>query len=661
MYTKPHILYWKWNNDLLNKEILRERTMDIINRSMFDVIYVSLHSVTEENQIASNPEMVESIRECAGILKQHGRKMVLDLAVYYEKEYIRKNPINEKSYLTKYCCGTLDENGCYSEQFKQADGVFLCKCLDFDKDGLFDENTVIDIADKVCVENNTVTINAGTALGGRSFVFYVYKNKDRYDILGDEYKEKWVNICKYVADTPISGIAADEWGVNPALEALSGDIVSTDDIADIVFEGKEDLNRVKFFIEWFVVTDGLFKYYKKMFDSDLKSDLLYFRNSSADKEKGICIVNQYLEVLRKRVVDGEQFLYDMSKKYFGEDSIVLCHPTWWGDELDSNLDIPRNGLDWWEVKKDFAQTDELILMPVRMARTRRCPENLWYNMWYSMRTLDIKTYFRETWINARYGGRTHYLGYECYEPGVVLCLNQKDYLEKCSETEEKIEILNPLQTSRPDSRILMIFGYEAVANWKIADPAETKWNRISANIHNAWKFTKELFDSHYLCELIPSTEIGNGFVDIKDDKISYCGHTYDMLIYIMPEGADKITKELIQRYANVNENLIIVGNTVDFMKGVGLLNTSKTDVEPVLPVLERQGIKRNCGENYCVYEDGSVVFTTDGEKNVGNALKIDQEVCGMKVKFDGEDFLYIKPENDRYTTAFGNCNFIEII
>ena len=63
MYTKPHILYWKWNNDLLDKEILRERTMDIINRSIFDVIYVALHSVTEENQITSNPEMVGSIRE----------------------------------------------------------------------------------------------------------------------------------------------------------------------------------------------------------------------------------------------------------------------------------------------------------------------------------------------------------------------------------------------------------------------------------------------------------------------------------------------------------------------------------------------------------------------------------------------------------------------
>lgn len=37
MYAKPHILYWKWNNDLLDKNILYNCTVDIINRSMFNV------------------------------------------------------------------------------------------------------------------------------------------------------------------------------------------------------------------------------------------------------------------------------------------------------------------------------------------------------------------------------------------------------------------------------------------------------------------------------------------------------------------------------------------------------------------------------------------------------------------------------------------------
>lgn len=660
MNTKPHILYWKWNNDLLDKSVVRKRTMDIIKRSMFDVVYVSLHSVTSDNTVTANPKMVESIKECADILKAHNRKMVLDLAINGESLYIQKNPTTEKAYLAKYCNGTLDENGCYSEKFNKVDGIFCCKCLELDENGFFDKNTLMDITDKVTVENNEVFVNAGADLKGKSIVFYAYKIRPCYDILGDEYKEKWDDICKYVADTGISGIAADEWGLGPEVETPSGNATDFDGIAAMASDKEIDLSKVKFFVEWFVLTDGLFKYYKKAFNSDLKEDLIYFRNNTKDKEKGIKIVNQYLDILRERTADGEQCLYDLSKKYFGEDSIVLCHPTWWGDELDSAFDVLKNGIDWWEVKKDFAQTDELMLMPVRISRTRRCPENLWYNMWYSMRTLDINTYFRETWINARYGGRTHYLGYECYEPGVVLCLNQKDYLEKCSDMEEKIELLNPLQNSRPDSRILMIFGYEAVANWKIADPNEIKWNRVSQNMHNAWKFAKELFESPYLCELVPSTEIKNGFVTIKDNKVNYCGHSYDMLIYIMPEGITEKSKTFVETYANVNENLIVVGDNCGFMKEKSLLNTKATDIEPVISVLREKGIKRNCGKNYCIYEDGSIVFTTDGEKHKGNPLKINEKISGINIKFDGEDFLYVKADGNSFKTAYGKCNNIEI-
>lgn len=64
--------------------------------------------------------------------------------------------------------------------------------------------------------------------------------------------------------------------------------------------------------------------------------------------------------------------------------------------------------------------------------------------------------------------------------------------------------------------------------------------------------------------------------------------------------------------------------------------------------------------NSRVYEDRSVVFTTDGAKNVGNKLKIDTQVCGMNIKFDGEDFLYVKPDNGTYITAGGKCSSIEI-
>ena len=49
-------------------------------------------------------KMVERIKDCATILKNHGRKMVLDLLPYDEVEYMQRNPISEKAYFVKYCC-----------------------------------------------------------------------------------------------------------------------------------------------------------------------------------------------------------------------------------------------------------------------------------------------------------------------------------------------------------------------------------------------------------------------------------------------------------------------------------------------------------------------------------------------------------------------------
>ncbi|MBQ5749102.1 MAG: hypothetical protein IIV87_02980, partial [Oscillospiraceae bacterium] len=85
----------------------------------------------------------------------------------------------------------------------------------------------------------------------------------------------------------------------------------------------------------------------------------------------------------------------------------------------------------------------------------------------------------------------------------------------------------------------------------------------------------------------------------------------------------------------------------------------------------------NCGENYCVFEDGSVTFTTelaknignemtengsyvyDGffVKNVGNRLEIDTVVCGRHIVFRGDDFLYVGADN---TVAYGKKEFLSI-
>ena len=141
---KPHILYWKWNDELLDIETVRKKTYDIINRSIFDLIYVSLHSMSQENRILVSDEVIDSIRECADILNKNGRKLVLDVDIMREVAYFDMFPISEKPYMTRYMEGVLDNHGKLEMVVQESDGVFSVKCVDFDEDGYFIEDTIED-------------------------------------------------------------------------------------------------------------------------------------------------------------------------------------------------------------------------------------------------------------------------------------------------------------------------------------------------------------------------------------------------------------------------------------------------------------------------------------------------------------------------------------
>ncbi len=638
---KPHIIYWKWNDEMLDIDAVRRKTLDITNRSIFDVIYVSLHPMSPENRILCGDKVCNLLKECADILRQHNRKLVLDLDIRCETAYLSQHPTLEKDYMVRCMQGVLDKNGALSVSVPEAEGIFLAKCMDFTEKGFFVESSVVDITDRVSVKNEVIYISAGEAFAGKTVIFFPIRKHLGYDICGDEYKSHRRLMFEKVKNIGISGAATDEWGFFTKVELEAEDNTRNTDEANNVHELKQsgfDLDTAPFVAKWFHISDGLLKYYNQAFDANLKDDLIWFRHSSPDTKKGELIVNRYLYILRSRIADGEASFYNTVKEFFGKDALVMCHPTYWGDELNSNLDNIKNGLDWWEVKRDFAQTDELILIPVRLAMSRKCPENLWYNMWYSMRTLDIKTYFKETWTNARYGGRTHYLGYECYEPGVVLTLKEEDRLEALSEMEEKIEKLNKVQSSRPDSRVLVIFGYEAVSNWKISEPNRLDWARGSKIFTGIWKLTKELFDNHFLCDAVPSYEIDNGNVTIDNNKICYCGHCYDAAVILYPVAASDKTKELLHSFANVHNTAIICDLRNEY---VNLDAFKCNDIKSLCNWLSANGVNGNCGKNYCVFEDGSVTFTCDGENNIKNPLVIDENICGNHIKFNGTDFLYI--------------------
>ena len=81
--------------------------------------------------------------------------------------------------------------------------------------------------------------------------------------------------------------------------------------------------------------------------------------------------------------------------------------------------------------------------------------------------------------------------------------------------------------------------------------------------------------------------------------------------------------------------------------------------DTVSELLEKAGIRRNRSERHTLMEDGSVVFTAEGLKSVGNPLVLNGVYEGHHVRFEGEDFLALR-FGDEMQAAYGAATALSV-
>lgn len=639
----PQILYWKWNIKDLNTGILKNKIKDIYNRSVFNTVYVSLHDIPKERRLLSGTESVEAVRFACSEFLKYGIKMLLDIDIRVEKTGME----NSEYYWLTYGSGKLDSEG--NAQIYIGEGyncVLRCWSVHFGFDGSFSDK--INITGYTSIYGNSLLINAGSDKANKNVIFYIsMKVPEAVDMCTDEALKETECLFKLVKDTGIAGACMDECHFETGNTKVRSSEYKTE-IDDL------DINKVDFFIDRINYCRSISIRYKEKYNMNLEDDLIYLWHIEKGNEwKSISVMNNYINCIRECVEKHESDFYFLTKKYLGKNAFCGVHPTWWGDELDFNMEVFANGLDWWHVKRDYSQTDEACPIYIRNSMARCCSENIWYNMWYSGRTLDIRTYFKETWTNARFGGRTHYLGYECDEPGVVMTMIENGRLEAVSSMEEKIAELNSIQKSRPDSRVLVVFGYESCTNPHISDPKVNRMNRRGKNMYKAFKITKELFEYPYLCEMIPSYEMEGERIDISNGKISYCGHAYDAVVVLYPDGTTEKTINILKQYDKIGK-LMIIGKIIHKSNGVAVEHEMQEeftnyyeDIENakiIIKWLRKNNVKQNAGENFVVFEDGSITITSNGAKSTGNGVFCDE----YDVNEPNADIVFIDRSGSKY-------------
>lgn len=666
----PHIMYWKWDKNILKPGVLEAGIEDIFNRSNFDVHYLSFHHTEVKMR---DPRLLQKIKHFSEALRERECGLVLDIDARDELgEFVDLYP-EECAWFISLEEVKLDENGRASHFIKQSESrrwdvrrmMKAEKIVQAAAVKVVDTNNKVyeqatDVTEKIKLaeqeDGALIEVDLGADYAGWTLVAFPAVRHVMPDYYSPKLYEYFTELYKSVKDYSLLGSGTDEWGASLTLSP-------------------GDLGPVCRHFPW---SEGMDKAYQKQYNESLNQNLLHLFYSEANPAKRHRVINQYISCFRKQIVDNEAWIYDNIKKHFGQEAFVGVHPTWIGSADNFYLETFYNGINWWEVKRDYAQTDEQVIFPIRLALQHRWDSPVWLNMFYT-RNEPIENHIIETWTNACFGGRTHQLSYEA--GGEVHCeFKYEDKLERLWAMEAKIEKLNQVQKSVPDSRIAIIFSMAAISNWALDNNLTGSYTLQHEPMSEVLKFTQVLFERNWLCDLIPDTEIENGSFSLKNGSARYGSQSYDAVVLIQAEMIHKSVLTALQEYSQSKGNLAIMGDCQRFFNGEDAATVfnetqqlatwsrpsfnQKEDLDALETWLETKRIPRNKWDKGCVLQDGSLLFAAKGaDKPTGNALNVDIEYKGQRLVFEGEDFLHLTPEanGNVKNLAFGSAKTLHFM
>lgn len=426
-------------------------------------------------------------------------------------------------------------------------------------------------------------------------------------------------LIRQYAGIPLAGICKDEWGFPPYFPRYADE-----DTHDFWFSE----HRAR---EYTMITGG----------RDLLSDCLLMAKEFKGKqlERQVAI-NHFRALSLKRNVDLEADFYNTVKEVFGPDAAVTVHPTWW-PYPDEN-EMKKNGLDWWAVKRDWAQTDEIVPFAARTALCKKWGSPIWYNMYYTRGFSD------QVWSSALAGGRLNYLGFQSlYDPELM-------------RAESRIRLLNTISESPLDCPVAVIFGHPGAMNW-----AGPHFGDVGMDLVNLF------WNTGYPADLIPSSEIANGSLYMDEEGwVCYGKQRYSALVLYHPEFDKKATSEFFMNAGKSQTSLFRMGDWTRDFYGEAI------DDEIMLPVgmkeekdyrnvyLEIMDVMRDLGipaqtpatENldevyytlrdfnqvskfpptsgYCRLIDGTIIHVAGTNNVSGDTIDVTHEINGYPVVFD---------------------------
>ncbi len=437
--------------------------------------------------------------------------------------------------------------------------------------------------------NDSVRIRIPRANDGRSYASVMVSFTIFYpDVFAPHLMKFQRDIIRQYADIPLAGVCKDEWGFPPYFPRYANE--NTYDFWYSASRAKDYAER----------TDG-----RELLSNCLLM-ALGFKGQQVDRQVAI---NHFKEGVLQRNIALESDFYDAVKEVFGPDAVVTVHPTWW-PYPDLN-EMRKNGLDWWAVKRDWAQTDEIVPFGARTALSKKWDSPVWYHMYYTNILSD------QVWSSVLAGGRINYLSFQ------TLCN------PKIMRAENRIRLLNAISKSQLDCPVAVIFGHPAAMN-----QAVPYFNDVGMNLVNL------LWNAGYPADLIPTSEIENGSLQVDEDGwIRYGNQRYAAVVLYHPEFEKLSTSGFFLKAGDVQTAMFRIGNwTRDF-------NGKPVDAGKLLP------------ETMIVSKD-----YRDAYVNITEVLK-DQDIAVQTPATENLDSRYFKlrdfNEVSKFPPTTGFCRLID--
>lgn len=520
----PKINYWFWKDCTLeDKKYLK--TLDrIAEDGRFDML-----ALTDRGCDFWDPTLKEDFRALVDRAHTRGLKIVLQLwprgmsgttetttvALGIDEAGAIALDVEATVKDGKVTLRSVDKWTRGGENAPAIGSEFICAYV-FQKtaDGFYKDGTLVDATEQIeTVYTTPNRVSATLALpeyeGYTVFAVAVHYHRIP-DVFSDFMIQDYKRIMDTYADVPFDGIALDEF------KGLASGAPHT-------MEGQAFRGRM--------FGRAFARIFRERTGQELTRVLLDMRYCpEGHDEIRASAINLYFDEWRRGTTRVENFVSGYSKKIFGENAFLGFHNTYHNNL--TNDEIWNTGCNWWEVKRDYAQTDENMVFPVRMGLACQAKEAIIYDMYYHK---DKETFFAKAINEAAFGSRIHY---HAIDDGSRWGLDTgtQDFLDEVSKYEDAVELLNLFEPTLPRLPLLCVFGFPAQLNWYPNESA-----RAQFDINGSLGFLEKaeiLWRAGYLNALAPDDAIVDGRITMDaSGRFDYCGHKFDAMLYLYPEYA----------------------------------------------------------------------------------------------------------------------------